>query len=298
MMFGGAYISTKNFVNSISISVLPLPVVRDIYEKYPDFYLCKSEGAGLAQARIEHFNIVPADKSVLKALKRVVGTHEKNFAKGAERVCVALQGSVLTPQASIFPDKSGDVSRQYGILPDETYYLVTNVHTQVCKELLDGTGAQAEEEKYDEDVVRERAKSSAPTVKPQHTQAVTPPGDEMLFPEIEPLVTVLFKAASERNIEGVFGLITEVFRTAISREEMINAFNAMFGSRQFRSQEQTWYEYGPGQVETTDLGVYRDAMLYQYHGTISFTDGTTLKNFAVLVKESNEWKVQYFELVY
>ena len=138
MVFGGSYFQEKNLVNPVSLSVLEIADARDIYKKYPDFHMCKSAGAHLAQNKVRNLNLIPADQKSLKELRALIEEHEENFAAGRERICITLTGKTLSPDSKEVQgrDSTGDMRMIYAI-PPGPYYLIQSAKRLECKKLLD-----------------------------------------------------------------------------------------------------------------------------------------------------------------
>jgi hypothetical protein len=138
MLFGGEYFKNKNLVNPIVLSGLEIDDAKSIYSRYPDFHLCKSPGAPLAQPKVKPLYLIPADESVFKELMNSIKSHEKNFASGEERICVVLSGKALTLLSDEFPgtDSTKDIKKTYRVSPGQ-YYLINSAKIVQCKDLLD-----------------------------------------------------------------------------------------------------------------------------------------------------------------
>ncbi len=134
MLFGGGYFEDEGVINPIVLSGLGIVDAKLIYSKYPDFHLCASPGAALAQPKVKHLNLIPADGPVLDELKATLEVYEDNLGRDGDRVCVSLMGKTLRMRSAIVHENNRDIKDQ---LPSQTYYWIHSSERIGCKSLLD-----------------------------------------------------------------------------------------------------------------------------------------------------------------
>ena len=134
MLFGGGYFQNKNLINPIVLSGLGIVDAKRIYRRYPDFHRCKSPGAALAQPKVKHLNLIPADHRVLAELKATIAEHKENLGSDGDRVCVSLIGKTLDMRSAIVPGHDIDIQDQ---LPRQTFHLIDSSQRVDCRSLLD-----------------------------------------------------------------------------------------------------------------------------------------------------------------
>ena len=138
MIFGGMEMNHSNAFCKITLAGLDIRTARTIAAQYPDFYMCKSPGARLAQRAVQDFEIVPADSKVLKALKKSISMHKKSIEQGGDQVCVKLEGEVLRLTSVIARELNEDITSQLPPQVHRDYYLVTSAKVINGKEALAG----------------------------------------------------------------------------------------------------------------------------------------------------------------
>ena len=137
MIFGGTYFKDKQFIRSISLSGLRIAYAKRIYARYPDFHLCASPGAALAQPKVESLDLIPVDKRAFNELLDSVNKHQENFANGDERICVSLSGKTLSPDYTDIVGKNSTEEMRYLFkIPQGSYYLINSAKILDCKNLL------------------------------------------------------------------------------------------------------------------------------------------------------------------
>lgn len=134
MIFGGLYLADKNAVSSVNLSGLPIREATRIYKQYPDFHLCKSPGASIAKRFVENLNIIPADGSVVRTLRKTLESHKTNVAKGGDQVCVRIEGERAYMRSVEIPSANENVTHAY---PNRDFYYVTGAELLNCKDELD-----------------------------------------------------------------------------------------------------------------------------------------------------------------
>jgi hypothetical protein len=93
LIFGGMEMKQADAITKVSLSGLEIDTARFIHSRYPDFYACKSPGASLAQNALLQLDIVPADLTVLEALRKTIADHKTSTQQGGNRTCVRLGGN-------------------------------------------------------------------------------------------------------------------------------------------------------------------------------------------------------------
>ena len=137
MIFGGTHFKDKQFIRSISLSGLRIADAKRIYARYPDFHLCASPGAALAQPKVESLDLIPVDKRAFNELLDSLNQHKKNFANGDGRICVSLSGKTLSPNYTDIVGKNSTEEMRYLFqIPQGSYYLINSAKILDCKNLL------------------------------------------------------------------------------------------------------------------------------------------------------------------
>ena len=96
MIFGGMVTDRADSTSKITLVGLGMEDARQIYEEFPDFHTCKSQGASAAQRATRQMDIVPANGEVYAALKQAFAEHNASLGSGGDRVCVKMRGAILT----------------------------------------------------------------------------------------------------------------------------------------------------------------------------------------------------------
>jgi len=125
MLFGGGVISHPNAISRVTLAGLPDYAARYIYEQYSDFHMCKSPGAPMAQNETRQIDVVAANPKVEKLLKRALKMHDKGIRESGERVCVTIEGEMLTLQSVVIPEVNEDVTAEFTRFGTGQYYFVT-----------------------------------------------------------------------------------------------------------------------------------------------------------------------------
>lgn len=287
MIFGGGYFSDKNLANPVALSGLEIEAAKDIYAKYPDFHMCKSAGAPLAQSKIKHLQLIPADGSALKNLKSLIAEHEENFSKGKERVCTTLTGKILFPTSQQFSGKnSTEERRMIHEIPPGPYYLISSSKRVDCKALLDSAGAKptATGAGGKPDTAETGAKAGATEL-----QASTES-------EITEKVTKFLERLSRRDINGAYAYTINTFRDTIPEKELADFIDVVFDGRTFIRQGKTAGILHPSGWLDIPGGGRKDAILYEYRSIVYFSDGSEKEFLVVFTEEGGEWKIARFDL--
>ena len=122
IIFGGLELTHSDAFSRISLAGLPIRAARSIYASYPDFHLCKSPGAPLAQSSVVDLDIVPAGSGVLKKLRKTLAQHKASIHQGGDRVCVKLEGEVLKLTSAIVREMDENIIDQ---LPPQIHPLLS-----------------------------------------------------------------------------------------------------------------------------------------------------------------------------
>ncbi len=133
MLFGGESVEHKNLPNPITLAGLEIADAKPIYARYPDFHRCASPGAALAQPKVEHLNLIPADVQVLDELKATLQEYEYNLGSDGDRVCVSLTGEIQVIRSALPEHRIGILDRPLR----QTYHLIDSSERVYCKSLLD-----------------------------------------------------------------------------------------------------------------------------------------------------------------
>jgi hypothetical protein len=127
MVFGGLETNQGDAISKVVIVGLSLDDARPIYARYPDFHMCKSAGAPLAQKATRQFDIVAASPPVQRKLRRAIAEHEASLRQGGERVCIKLKGGVLELTSARVRQGNEDVTDQLPPQIQHDYYLIESV---------------------------------------------------------------------------------------------------------------------------------------------------------------------------
>ena len=138
IVFGGMELNHRDAISEISISGLPTNNARSIYAMYPDFHLCKSAGAPLAQEAIRELDIIPVNAKVLKKLKKVLDEHKKGLKQANGRVCVKLEGEIIKLTSAKVRKANEDITDQLPPQVKHNYYLVESAEIIDAKTALEG----------------------------------------------------------------------------------------------------------------------------------------------------------------
>lgn len=138
MIFGGSETNQRDVICNVTLSGLDINTARYIYARYPDFHLCKSPGAPLAQRAIRRLDIVPADSKVVKILRKTLAGHKKSLQPDGTRVCVRLEGEVLKLTSAIVRDANQDITNELPPEMHHEYFLVQSAENIDSQEALAG----------------------------------------------------------------------------------------------------------------------------------------------------------------
>ena len=130
MLFGGAQIDHQDAVSKITLAGLPGDDVRRIAARYPDFYMCKSEGAPLAQRKVVQLDLIPVDGRTMRTLESALDEFNDQIGSGGDRVCVRLNGNALDLESVQVRDAGESVTQHYG---RNNFYLVKSAEVVDCR---------------------------------------------------------------------------------------------------------------------------------------------------------------------
>ncbi len=133
MLFGGGYFEDKNLMNPIALAGIEIADAKRIYARYPDFHLCASPGAALAQPKVKHLNLIPADGQVLDELMATIEEYEDNLGNDGDRVCVSLTGEIQVIRSALPEHNIGITDQPLR----QTFHLIHSSERIDCKSLLD-----------------------------------------------------------------------------------------------------------------------------------------------------------------
>jgi hypothetical protein len=139
IIFGGLELTHSDAFSRISLSGLPIRAARSIYASYPDFHLCKSPGAPLAQSAVVDLDIVPASSKVLRQLKKTLAQHNASIHQGGDRVCVKLEGEMLKLTSVIVREMDENIIDQMPPQVHHDYFFVESAELIDAKEALEGS---------------------------------------------------------------------------------------------------------------------------------------------------------------
>jgi hypothetical protein len=137
MLFGGGFINDKNAISPITLSTLQIDQARDIWRQYPDFNKCKSAGAPLAKQMIQGMSFIPTDSNVLAVMKRGLDDSFANVKKGADRVCMTIEGSYLQLEDVQIPEHNLNLTEKF---TNMNFFLGAGAEIVECKTLLEEEG--------------------------------------------------------------------------------------------------------------------------------------------------------------
>jgi len=124
MIFGGGENKHGDAFSKVTLSGLDIDTARSIHSRYPDFHLCKSPGAPLAQRAVRELDIVPADSRVTKVLRKTLAEHQASLGESDKRVCVGLKGEVLKLTSVIVREANEDITDRLPPQVRHEYFLV------------------------------------------------------------------------------------------------------------------------------------------------------------------------------
>lgn len=138
MIFGGTEITHGDAFSKISLAGLDINTARGIYSSYPDFHLCKSPGAPLAQRSTRDLDIVPANSKAMKNLRKTLQKFKASIQQDGGRVCVRLEGEVLMLTSATVRELNKDITNELPPQVHHEYFLVKSAELLDSKKVLEG----------------------------------------------------------------------------------------------------------------------------------------------------------------
>jgi hypothetical protein len=126
MLFGGGATSHANAISKVTLFGLPDYAARHIHSQYPDFHKCKSRGAPMAQNQTLQIDVVAANSKIEKRLKKALAMHDKGVSKDGDRVCVRIEGEMLTLRSVVFAELDKDITHELASTGPREYFFVTS----------------------------------------------------------------------------------------------------------------------------------------------------------------------------
>lgn len=133
MLFGGGPVETENVFSNAQIFGLDKKDAQMLAEKYPDFYLCSSEGGQEASKYIVRYDLVPATCQIYDQIVTALRQYNKNVARGGDRTSLRLEGAPLQLESAIADVTGEDVTAQ---VTDQDFHLVTAVEQLTGQSVL------------------------------------------------------------------------------------------------------------------------------------------------------------------
>ncbi len=124
MLFGGDAIEDENKLSNAFIFALDKEDALELAMKYPDFYLCSSEGGREASMHIVPYDLVPANCEVYEKLLTAFEQYRKNDVAGGDRTSLRIEGAPLSLESVTANGTGQDVTDQ---VHDQDFQLVTDV---------------------------------------------------------------------------------------------------------------------------------------------------------------------------
>ncbi len=137
MLFGGTDGEMHNSFTNVYAAGLAMRHARLIAARYPDFHKCKSPGAPKAQKLTESLAFVAADGPTRRTLLKAVELHDESIAKGADRVCISLEGDRLSLDSVVHRAQAIDMTAEItGRMSQTGFYFVRKAEIAECQSLL------------------------------------------------------------------------------------------------------------------------------------------------------------------
>jgi hypothetical protein len=134
MLFGGTVVPYRNAISPVLVAGLDIDHARSIYDRYPDFYRCKSPGATLAKPLVVDINVIPGDARPLRTVAAAVEEFHRNLRTGGDRVCMSLRGQIATLVSVKIREHGIDITDKF---PAKQYYFVTDAEKVECRDVLE-----------------------------------------------------------------------------------------------------------------------------------------------------------------
>jgi hypothetical protein len=138
MLFGGHHDrKLRNSFSDFSMGALEIREATLIQQRYPDFHLCKSPGASVAQSKIRNLSLIMQNQQAADVVEDAIALHSQRLADGAERTCIELRGNQAEPVTVHLKEDGMDISDD--IIPQLhklDYYLIDSAEIRDCQSLL------------------------------------------------------------------------------------------------------------------------------------------------------------------
>jgi hypothetical protein len=138
MIFGGHI--DRNLPNSLSdysLGALEIGDAVQIQQQYPDFHLCKSPGAKIAQQKIRNLALITETQEVAELVEDAIELHSERLEQGNELTCIELRGQHMEPVSVMLREHGEDISKD--ILPklsNMQYYLIDGAEIRDCLSVM------------------------------------------------------------------------------------------------------------------------------------------------------------------
>jgi hypothetical protein len=138
MIFGG-HLDKKlhNSISDYSFGALEINEAAAIKRNYPNFHLCKSPGATIAQRKIQTLSLIAENQEASDILEDTVALHDERLYEGGERVCVELRGYQVEPTTILLKENDMDISND--IIPslrNMAFYLISGAEIRECQTIM------------------------------------------------------------------------------------------------------------------------------------------------------------------
>jgi hypothetical protein len=133
MLFGGESVEDENVLSNAYIFALDQADAQMLAQRYPDFYLCSSEGGQEASSYIIPLDLVPASCEVHEQILAALRQYHRNASSGGDRTSLRFEGAPLELE-SVIEDATGvDATEQ----ASGDFHLVTSVEQLTGQTLLE-----------------------------------------------------------------------------------------------------------------------------------------------------------------
>ncbi len=136
MLFGGGQLDHQDAVSNVTLAGLHVDDVKRIAARYPDFYMCRSEGASLAKEAVVDLDLIPADGKTRKTLGSALDQFNENIRNGGDRVCVSIQGHELDLESVEIREANEAITEHYR---GNHFFLVTSASMVDCQQATGST---------------------------------------------------------------------------------------------------------------------------------------------------------------
>jgi hypothetical protein len=138
MIFGG-HLDKKlhNSISDYSFGALGIDEAAAIKRIHPDFHLCNSPGASIAQRKVQSLSLIAQNQQTADILEDTIALHDEQFSEGGERVCVELSGYQVEPSRILLKENDMDISDD--IIPslrNMAYYLINRAEIRECQTIM------------------------------------------------------------------------------------------------------------------------------------------------------------------